>query len=53
MEGEPVSRHLGKMKMAFGKPCYCLFVAPTINEAVLLISTLFIKRIFPIMEANP
>lgn len=33
MEGEPVSRHLGKMKMAFGKPCYCLFVAPTINEA--------------------
>lgn len=32
-ESEPVSRHLGKMKKAFGKPCYCLFVAPTINEA--------------------
>ncbi len=33
MEGEPVSRHLGRMKKASGKPCYCLFVAPTINEA--------------------
>lgn len=33
MEGEPVSRHLGKMKKASGKPCYCLFVAPDINEA--------------------
>lgn len=33
MEGEPVSRHLGKMKKASGKPCYCLFVAPNINEA--------------------
>lgn len=33
MEGEPVSRHLGKMKKATGKPCYCLFVAPNINEA--------------------
>ena len=33
MEGEPVSRHLGKMKNTSGKPCYCLFVAPTINEA--------------------
>lgn len=33
MEGEPVSRHLGKMKKASGKPCYCLFVAPVINEA--------------------
>lgn len=33
MEGEPVSRHLGKMKKSSGKPCYCLFVAPTINEA--------------------
>lgn len=33
MEGEPVSRHLGKLKKATGKPCYCLFVAPTINEA--------------------
>lgn len=33
MEGEPVSRHLGKLKSASGKPCYCLFVAPTINNA--------------------
>ena len=33
MESEPVSRHLGKMKKACGKPCYCLFIAPTINEA--------------------
>lgn len=33
MESEPVSRHLGKMKKTCGKPCYCLFVAPTINEA--------------------
>ena len=33
MESEPVSRHLGKIKKACGKPCYCLFVAPTINEA--------------------
>lgn len=33
MEGEPVTRHLGKLKTATGKPCYCLFVAPSINEA--------------------
>lgn len=33
MEGEPVSRHLGRMKAETGKPCYTLFVAPTINEA--------------------
>jgi len=33
MEGEPVTRHLGKMKKSSGKPCYCLFVAPSINEA--------------------
>ena len=33
MEGEPVSRNLGKLKVASGKPCYCLFIAPTINEA--------------------
>lgn len=32
-EGEPVSRHLGKLKKNTGKPCYCLFIAPTINEA--------------------
>ena len=33
MEGEPVTRHLGKLKKSSGKPCYCLFIAPTINEA--------------------
>lgn len=33
MEGEPVSRHLGKLKKATNKPAYCLFIAPTINEA--------------------
>ena len=33
MEGEPVTRHLGKLKVSSGKPCYCLFVAPIINEA--------------------
>lgn len=33
MESEPVSRHLGRMKKNSGKPCYGLFVAPTINEA--------------------
>lgn len=33
MEGEPVTRHLGKLKKVSGKPCYCLFVAPNINDA--------------------
>ena len=33
MESEPVSRHLGKFKKAENKNAYCLFVAPTINEA--------------------
>lgn len=33
MEGEPVSRHLGKLKKTDGRPCYCLFIAPSINEA--------------------
>lgn len=33
MEGEPVSRHLAKLKKETGKEAYCLFVAPTINEA--------------------
>ncbi len=33
MEGEPVSRHLGKLKKTTDKPCYCLFIAPSINEA--------------------
>ncbi len=33
MEGEPVTRHLGKLRTSSGKPCYCLFVAPSINPA--------------------
>lgn len=33
MEGEPVSRHLAKLKKSSEKPSYCLFIAPTINEA--------------------
>lgn len=33
MEGEPVARHLGKYKTMINKPTYCLFIAPTINEA--------------------
>lgn len=32
-ESEPVSRHLGRIKNACGKPCFCLFIAPTINDA--------------------
>jgi len=33
MEGEPVTRHLAKLKKETEKPAYCLFVAPEINEA--------------------
>ncbi|MCD8395392.1 MAG: AlwI family type II restriction endonuclease [Bacteroidales bacterium] len=33
MEGEPVSRHLGKLKKSSGKPAYALLLAPTINAA--------------------
>ena len=33
MEGESVSRHLAKFKKETGKEAYCLFIAPTINEA--------------------
>lgn len=32
-EGEPVSRHLAKYKRETGKPAYCLFIAPKINDA--------------------
>lgn len=32
-EGEPVSRHLAKVKKETSKPTYCLFIAPKINEA--------------------
>ena len=33
MEGEPVSRHLAKLKKEQGKEAYCFFIAPTINES--------------------
>lgn len=33
MEGEPVSRHLAKVKKEQGKAAYCFFIAPTINES--------------------
>ena len=32
-EGEPVARHLGDIKAKTGKPAFCLFVAPTINQS--------------------
>ena len=32
-EGEPVSRHLAKVKKETNKPAYCLFIAPKINDA--------------------
>lgn len=35
MEGEPVSRHLGKLKNSSEKPSYGLFIAPKINEATI------------------
>ena len=33
MEGEPVSRHLAKLKKETEKDAYCLFIAPKINES--------------------
>lgn len=35
MEGESVSRHLGKFRKEINKDAYCLFIAPTINENVI------------------
>jgi len=32
-EGEPVTRHLAKVKKETNKQAYCLFIAPKINEA--------------------
>jgi hypothetical protein len=32
-EGEPVTRHLAKVKRETNKPAYCLFIALNINEA--------------------
>lgn len=38
-EGEPIARHLGELKTKYGRPkdrnAYCLFIAPTINDATL------------------
>lgn len=34
-EGEPVARHLGDIKAKTGKPAYCLFIAPKINESTI------------------
>lgn len=34
-EGEPVARHYGQLKKKSGKDTYCLFIAPTINQATL------------------
>src|SRR5699024_3084167 len=34
-EGEPVTRHLAKLKKQTEKPAYCLFIAPKINDAVI------------------
>lgn len=33
MEGEPVSRHLAKLKKQTGKDAFCLFIAPKINAS--------------------
>lgn len=35
MEGEPVARHLGRHKKATGKESFCLFIAPSINQATI------------------
>lgn len=32
-EGEPVTRHLAKIKKDTDKPAYCLFIAPKINDS--------------------
>ena len=32
-EGEPVTRHLAKVKRETNRPAYCLFIAPNINDA--------------------
>lgn len=32
-EGEPVARHLGKIKESSGRDAFCLFIAPKISEA--------------------
>lgn len=34
-EGEPVADHVGEHRIATGKPTYCLFIAPVINDNVI------------------
>lgn len=34
-EGEPVADHVGRHRIQSGKPTYCLFIAPTLNENVI------------------
>lgn len=34
-EGEPVARHVGRLKEATGKATFCLFIAPTISQATI------------------
>lgn len=34
-EGEPVARHYGQLRKRAGKEAYCLFIAPTVNNAAL------------------
>lgn len=34
-EGEPVARHVGTTCRESGKPTYCLFIAPKVNEATI------------------
>lgn len=34
-EGEPVARHFGQLKKRSGKETYCLFIAPSVNNASL------------------
>lgn len=34
-EGEPIARHLGKVKRETGRDTYCLFIAPKINQAAI------------------
>lgn len=34
-EGEPVARHLGKVKHDSGRDAFCLFIAPSINQSTI------------------
>ncbi len=46
MEGEPVPRHIGKLKEKTNKPTYCFFIAPSINSATIAhFYTLYITNV--------